>query len=322
MTNKKKSRIKIVILLFIIFISIGFICFNYSDFKIKTLPFVDQTKSFSVVILPDTQFYSAKYPEILCRQVEWIVENKDKYNIVFVSQIGDIVNDGAIEIRQWENASRCFGKLDGIMPYSVIPGNHDTNVPSDKSSGFSAYNKYFPVSRFSTYSWYGGNYKNNQNNYQLINTGDLSMLFINLEIEPDDKVLDWAKNIIEQNKDRYTILTTHKYLPVNSSKRDNSLDYSKDGNTGEKIWNKLIFNNCSIKQVWSGHFHGENRIISKNYCGDDVQQILNDYQERENGGNGWLRLNVFTPGKDLVQAYTYSPYLDKTEYDFDSMFEW
>jgi len=52
--------------------------------------------------------------------------------------------------------------------------------------------------------------------------------------------------------------------------------------------------------VWSGNYHedsGENRLTSVNACGDQVDQIIQDFQSRRNGGNGFLRIYVFVPAE-------------------------
>ena len=321
MTPLKKILIIVALLVvivasaFFIFLNIGGQASNSNSF-----PRIDSAKSFSVVVLPDTQNYSAEYPEIFCGQTQWIVDHKKELNIVFVSHMGDLVNNGGEKPEQWETAVRCMGKLDNVVPYSVIPGNHDLDTPHKKASGFSVYDKYFPATKFSDNIWYSGNFQNNRNNFEIINAGGIPLLFLNLEIEPSDKALDWAKGVVAKHPDAYTILTTHKFLPVYLHVRDTALGFSTDGNTGDQIWNKLIFDNCSIAMTWSGHYHGENRISSKDSCGKDVNQVLQDYQDRPNGGEGWLRVYVFSPEKKNIQVYTYSPFLGKMETDRDSRF--
>ena len=46
-----------------------------------------------------------------------------------------------------------------------------------------------------------------------------------------------------------------------------------------------------------------------NTCGQPVQQILTDYQDRANGGDGWLRYYTFDPAANTMTATTYSPKL-------------
>jgi len=298
-----------------------------STTALAELPPVDPSTTFTVVVLPDTQNYSSTYPEIFCKQTQWIIDHKKDLDIVFVSQLGDIVNDGAEKAQEWQNATKCLGHLDEIVPYGVIPGNHDLDAPHIKSSGFSAYSKYFPAERFQSYPWYGGNFEGNRNNYEIIDVSSASsskkkLLFLNLEIEPSDAALAWADKVVKKNPDAYTILTTHKYLNIATTSPENSLAFSKqsDGNTGKEIWDRLVFNNCSIAMVWSGHFHGENRISAKNSCGQDVDQVLQDYQDFPNGGDGWLRVYEFSPKIGKIQAYTYSPYLSEIATGVDSQF--
>ncbi len=266
-----------------------------------------ENKSFSVIVLPDTQNYSKSYPHIFCNQIDWILKNKSKLNIAHVSHMGDIVDSGGLNMKEWENAKKCISKLDGNISYGIIPGNHDSDIPHKKESGFSIFKMYFP--------------KYEENNFQEINIYGRKILFLNLSIEANDKELNWAQNIINQNKDKYIILTTHKYLHDYDNKLSQGHEYSKYGNSGQDIWNKLIYKNCNIKMVWSGHYHkktGENMITEKNICGQDVYQIVQDYQSRENGGNGLLRIYTFY--NDKIKVKTYSPFTDKYEKDNDSEF--
>ena len=41
-------------------------------------------QDFSIVVLPDTQNYSTSYPNIFSAQTQWIANNKDALNIVFL----------------------------------------------------------------------------------------------------------------------------------------------------------------------------------------------------------------------------------------------
>ena len=74
----------------------------------------------------------------------------------------------------------------------------------------------------------------------------------------------------------------------------------------------------------SGHEHngnaGEARRTDNNSCGQPVQQIMTDYQDRANGGDGWLRYYTFNPAAGTMTATTYSPKLGIFETDADSAF--
>lgn len=279
--------------------------------------------TFSIVVLPDTQKYSESNPSVFCAQTKWIVDNMHKKNIVFVSHVGDVVEHWKFKPKEWEAASNCMSALDGKIPYNVVPGNHDTDTGS-RASGFNAYNSYFPASRYTSYSWYKGNRKENANSYQMLRIWGIDFLFIGLEIEPSNNTLDWAANILREHPDAYTAITTHKYLPDGGLERDKKREYSEDGNTGEQIWKKIIEKNCSVKLVWSGHFHaddGEAFLASTNNCGYKVYQTMQDYQGRDEGGNGKLRIYTFNPNKRTVKVQTYSPVTNTYEVDSSSDFE-
>ena len=122
----------------------------------------EQEKSFTVVLLPDTQNYSEKFPDTYVAQTLWIRERRKADNIKFAIHLGDIVQTPTIE-SEWENADRAMKILDGVVPYSMAPGNHDMNVSNRDSS---LYNKYFPTGRFKEEKWYGGHMgQSNDNNF-------------------------------------------------------------------------------------------------------------------------------------------------------------
>ena len=80
-----------------------------------------QPKPFNLVLLPDTQVYSRIHPEIFRVQTEWIVQNAD--SITFVLHQGDITDHNNDE--QWQNAVAALSVMDGKVPYTFVPGNHD-----------------------------------------------------------------------------------------------------------------------------------------------------------------------------------------------------
>jgi len=89
---------------------------------------------------------------------------------------------------------------------------------------------------------------------------------------------------------------------------------------GDHIWQDFVVHHADqIFLVLCGHNHGEN-MRTDIVDGYTVYQLLADYQDRTNGGNGWLRVLKFIPSEDTVTVQTYSPYLDQYEIDADSQF--
>ena len=99
--------------------------------------------SFTLPVLPDTQFYSRysasqfspKYGtnpfEV---QTDWLVQHQDDLNIPFVVHVGDVVDQNWVT-GEWGAAQKAMDILtDGGLPYSILPGNHDTVNMSARSS--------------------------------------------------------------------------------------------------------------------------------------------------------------------------------------------
>jgi len=266
-------------------------------------------KSFSVVLLPDTQNYAEKYPDTYISQTLWIRKQLKTDNIKFAIHLGDIVQTATKE-NEWENAHRAMQILDGVVPYSMVPGNHDM-VVKDRNS--TLYNKFFSPARFKDRAWYGGHRgDNNDNNYCFFEHAELKFMVISLEFAPRDETLQWAAKICQKYPDRRVIIATHCYMRPNGRDTGCATSYNVEGNSGEEIWQKLVKKQSNIFFVISGHVLGVGLQTSQNDVGGKVIEMLTDYQGLPNGGDGWLRTLRFIPDENKIQVTTYSPLLDKT----------
>jgi len=284
---------------------------NRNDFDDKSITGNINTQlvlSFTIIALPDTQYYASSYPDIFTNQTQWIVANREAFNIVYVGHEGDIV-DNARSITQWKRASMSMSYLedpvttglpDGI-PYSMIRGNHNIGMLFDL---------YFGVARFSGRSYYGGHYSNNnQNNYVLFDVGDLHYISISLDYNPDTNALNWAENILQTHSDRRAIIISHSIL-------DNPAgDWTIPG---LNIYN-AVKGYPNVFLMLCGHNHYEARR-SDTFNGNTIHTLLADYQDYPNGGNGWLRIMEFSPATNKIKVKTYSPYLKQYKTDPDSEF--
>jgi hypothetical protein len=294
--------------------------------------------SWTIVGLSDTQYYARDWlHEYALAQTEWIAENADAENIVFVTHGGDIVHEGS-DTDEWERMDEAMSTLDGAVRYSVLPGNHDYPVWWDRSSGLDNYREYFGASRFDDYDWFGGTGPDDASTYQLFSAGDYDFLHLALEWEPRDETLEWAQDVLDEHPDRPTVLTTHAYL-TDGDKIDGTYDEIKpgrtrfvqeengNGNPGEEVWQRLVSPNPQVFMVLNGHFFdedGEYRQVSKNSSGQRVFEMLANYQRRDQKGESQLRLISFEPGggdPDRISVSTYNPYNDEYEKDDNSEFE-
>ncbi len=282
---------------------------------------------FTIVIIPDTQFYSQNpNPNRFDTQTRWIIDHKDSLNIVFVSHMGDLVQV-ANDTNEWERASNSMAILDGKVPYGISPGNHDLDdgLQTGAPGKADLFRRYFPVSRFDQEPWWGGYYSETDNtrnsSYQLISVDSLDFIIINLEWEAPDDVLHWASTQLDNFSERRALVNTHYYLNPTTGQRDTNWPYPRaEPNYGEDIWNELIRFHANVFMVNNGHWGPKARLTSYNDSSNPVFEIVQDYSERSNGGDGWLRYYTFRPSENKIYAYTYSPTLDLYEIDTSSQF--
>ena len=272
----------------------------------------DREESFTVVLLPDTQFYSQKFPDNYIAQTLWIRQQREKDNIKFAIHLGDIVQNPTNQ-PEWENAHRAMEVLDGVVPYSMVPGNHDMVVTGRDSS---LYNKYFSPARYRDRKWYGGHMgESNDNNYCFFEAAGLKFMVISLEFAPRDETLAWAAEVAKKHPDHRVIVATHCYMRPNGRDTGCARQYKLEGNSGEQMWQKLIRKQPNIFLVVSGHVLGVGLQKSTNDAGGKVIEMLTDYQGLPNGGDGWLRTLRFVPAENKIYVRAYSPVLKKINED-------
>ena len=276
---------------------------------------------FTVVVLPDTQNYvnSSSNAPLFTQQTQWIADQVNvegnPRNIQFVSHLGDVVSTGS-NLTQWQRADASMSVLDGVIPYGVLPGNHDYNSTGDKSTGTVNYVANFGPDRFTGESWYGGADPSGNNSYQRFSAGGYDFIHLALEWRPalNSPVravspIEWAQSVLDANPNTPVILSTHENLDDEPAGRSGS---------GQDLWEALVSRNDQVFMVLNGHYHsvggtndGEYHQVSFNNAGRPVFEVLQDYQDYPNGGDGWLRLIEFDGASDRIGFETYSPVLDQ-----------
>ena len=332
MTRPAKSALsRIIIAALLMFLSLVISgCGSITTTALTTTAVATGSNYFTIAVLPDTQYYSEKYPEIFTQQTQWITDYAQTQHIVFVSQVGDLVNDYNVD-DEWKNAQSAMGIIRNAgIPYSVVPGNHDLNFENGDTD---VYDQYFPYTDFTSYPWYGSGHYPSQNgapaadfpsgsnasNYETFSAMGQNFLILNLACTP--KVLvnlnlyNWANSVLKYYSKYKAIVITHGYINTVG-------DYTDSSNvSGIEIWQNIVYPNSNVVAVICGHIHGayDASVVAEH--GNSVENLLFDSQSDPNGGDGWIRLYKFYPQQNLVLATTYSPYLEQFDNSPTGYFE-
>jgi hypothetical protein len=293
---------------------------------------------FTVVGLPDTQNYSESYPEIFDQQTRWVVQNRRRENIRFVSHYGDVVNHGG-SVTEWENAEIAMSRLDAAdIPYGVTAGNHDVTPSGGAGTAYipQEFRSRFGPERFAGKAWYGGASPTGMSSFQTFSGGGREFIALHLLCDTPLEELVWAQGVLNANRDKPVMVTTHRYLqdaedytggvPLVPSGRYPDIWYNFEGTYtpggihSEAFYQTFVRTNPNVFLVNCGHFHEEYRQTSTNLSGLPVHEVLADYQDDPNGGNGFLRLMKFDTANKRIDVKSYSPYLNTYETKDESQF--
>jgi hypothetical protein len=284
--------------------------------------------SFTVVGLPDTQKYSEAFPDVFMAQTAWVIKQRFARDIRFVSHYGDVVEHGD-DLEEWEVGNLAMLPLDDVnLPCGVNAGNHDitaNGVPTDTYIP-EYFLEFFGPQRYEGRSWYWGSSPSGMSSYQVIQAGGQDFLMLNIECDSPLRELSWAQSVLDLNRDKPVFMTTHRYMqdaedytagvPLVDSGRYPDVwyivegVYADGGIQSNELYDWFIRRNTSIFLVNCGHFHEQYRQQSPNVDGNTIHEVLADFQDDPNGGNGWLRIMEFDLQANLIDVDTYSPWLD------------
>lgn len=275
---------------------------------------------FSIVVLPDTQTYTAPAnggtAAMFTSQTDWIVSAPSIAKIAYVTHLGDVSENGDVDIdeSEWRNATNALYRLEPNASFPGVPcgitvGNHDQKVPSGDGEPTTLFNKYFGLSLLKAKSYFGASYDSVKANthYQLFSASGLDFVVILLEYG-NTAALTWADQVLQSYPQRKGIVVSHYLIETTGAW----------GSYGSVVYETLK-GNPNLFLMLCGHNPGEAKR-SDTYNGNTVHTLLADFQSRPNGGNGYLRILTFSPANNEVRVQTYSPYLKQFESDGDSQF--
>ncbi len=313
----------------------------------------DFESDFSFAVFGDTQKVTENYPNLLAPMYEWVVSEKENKNIVYSIGLGDITDDnGAVrfskdengnyvtdengEYNEWDVAKEAITKMNGIIPYSLVRGNHDNLNSKNHFNEF-----------FSDVEWFTSQFTGENGGTYTGDTGDvdpitktavsygntwcefvvsvdgeeIKYLFINLDYGACDRVLAWASDVCEAHPDHKVIINTHGYLHSDGTTLDlgdptpPAIHWTSVGlNNGDDIWNELVSKHANIEMVLSGHISANSVIVARDNAYVDgvantvTQMLINpqgfDYRL---GGAGMVAMLYFDVSENKIAVEYYCP---------------
>ena len=266
--------------------------------------------------------------------VEWLIQNQRTRRISYVFGLGDTVdtltsypesyNPSVNNPREWELAAGQINMLNGIIPYSIVRGNHDDE------GGYHKYicNDYY-VSQMEGFYYdpllpaTAGN--SMSNSYRKIEIGGHKYLMLTLDYQITDGVKTWANEVISSNPDYHVIVSMHAFVAKWGGIWQGSIGQANEFNVteevffdGQALWDDVFSRHENVFMILSGHASVPDPVIrtKTGENGNEVLCILVDPQtEDEVDPSGMvLMLNFKGGGAEIEFEYlstskTEKPYL-------------
>ncbi len=265
---------------------------------------------YTIVWMSDTQEYASTYPDIYNSMMQYVADNIEKQNIVYLLHTGDLINNAYTD-HDSLRAEAAFDLLPDTLPILTVCGNHDLKKTKNEfgyiaNADYSPYKNYIFDTDLDPAHWA----ENGVNHYALFSAGGADFLFLSIGYGLEEQGVDWANEIIKQYPDRIAVVCTHSYMQPTW----------KLSGPGKILYNGVVAPNASVRLVLCGHLPGAQRYARETDTDGDgetdrtVQEILFNYQYEPDGGHGYLRLLTVDPVTGNVHVTTYSPWLDDYDY--------
>ena len=306
----------------------------------------DDCDPFSIVLVPDTQYYTrlkgctamAEKDSKNLPQMKALAGKKKDWNIKYVIHLGDMTQKNIVKDlsgrSQWEIASKSMKYLDDAdIPNSPATGNHDykqTNESSKDSCagddnftshGNSHFKEYFNEKRYAGKTWAPKVFKSStESMYGTFNIGRIKFLVITLEFAARKETLCEADRIISEHPDHHVIIEMHNYMNKKGQLSGHNYYDVLFGAGGKEVSKELTERHGNVFLVVAGHVSGS--FYREDVRGSNqnrIREMLVDYQSEtpehcekgggydlNNAGNGWVRRIVVNPKTGEMTATTES----------------
>ena len=274
-------------------------------------------KAYTMAFIPDLQNMTMHQPEMVDTMMEWLAHNGQDINLAGIGFLGDITDSKTVE-QEFIDASDAIANLkNSDLKYLLAAGNHDDET---------LYKKYFTKDHYAGKNWYFNTSPSGTSAYILFNAGSYQYLMLDFDYcvsqrgEDDQVKLDeyaWANQVLKSHANLPAIVISHNILDFTYDE-ENSVFFT---DKGQSIWDNLVKGNNNVFMTVAGHNYGSSYRIDQNQAGNDVINMVVDYQSNIRGGNGYMRFLEFDEAADKIRVNTYSPTVellsDEEKCEFD-----
>lgn len=274
--------------------------------------------AFTFAIMPDTQ------QEVLepsdrrfVNRSQWLRSTRSVLDTRFVLHTGDIVNWDTDDHQQYAHARDSLAPLNGVVPYMLAPGNHDTAAVGPGGSAAdparsdvlvrdtSSFNRYLAPGVRANGRFEAGK---TDNSYATISAGGYNWLVLTLELWPRPAAVSWARSVVASHPKHNVIVITHSYLTSGGGIERTNGGY---GSTSPQyLYDNLIKVYPNIKMTFSGHTGTAAYRRDVGVRGNVIHNyLLAMHSETTNP----VRLVEINLKAKTVASYVYAPYT-KTSY--------
>lgn len=258
---------------------------------------------FSIVWMSDTQNLSRDYPEVFNCMRDWILEEREARNIVFMVHTGDVVD--ACVPRLWDNATEALMPLLETVPSMIISGNHDIGAAEDQAFFYER-----PYAK--AVQKEGQTFNKGEAAYATFTAGGDTFLVFGLGYYVrGDVVRRWINDVIAQYPDAIIIFLVHYGLRSEAEFSGHS----------RELFLHIVQQTPNARLLLCGHNFGmQMRTDMLDDDGDgegerSFTSIMFNLQDDVTDGLGCMRILTFYPEDRHIESTVYSPWLDKWGYD-------
>lgn len=326
---------------------------NFNNAKLVSNDFFYDDEWYEVVdysfaVIGDTQKIAQYATPSFNRISQWIIDNYVEKKIAAAMYMGDMTEGiPAMESSEWARqflvAQNALNMLDGIIPYMVIPGNHDYDENS-LNRDLIKYNECFPYEKFATKeNCFAGAYEvgQQQNTYYTMNLSGIDYIFIALEFGPDANVMKWVCDVLEKYSNHRAVIITHGFLDVTGELYNDKTTLSADwyfglhnrdidATSSREMWDKYLSKYDNVFMILCGHsvtetiaykeFKGTNgnttmvfRIDSSYIvAGKALDSMMGLFSFNEN--KSIMSLNYFSAEKNMLYNIQNQMQIDYSKY--------